>query len=47
MQRLHPEHWAAPKGFCHGIAAEGRLLFVAGQVGWNARQAFEIGRAHV
>jgi enamine deaminase RidA (YjgF/YER057c/UK114 family) len=41
MQRLHPKHWAKAKGFSNGIAAEGRFLFVAGQVGWNARQEFE------
>lgn len=41
MQLLQPKHWAAPKGFANGIAAEGRLVFVAGQVGWNAGQQFE------
>ncbi len=41
MQLLHPKHWAKAKGFSNGVAAEGRLVFVAGQVGWNARQEFE------
>lgn len=41
MQLLHPRHWAAAKGFANGIAAEGELVFVAGQVGWNAEQVFE------
>jgi len=41
MQVLHPKHWAAAKGFANGIAAEGKQVFVAGQVGWNAEQAFE------
>jgi enamine deaminase RidA (YjgF/YER057c/UK114 family) len=41
MQLLHPKHWAASKGFANGVAAEGRLVFVAGQVGWNAQQQFE------
>lgn len=41
MQLLHPRHWAAAKGFANGIAAEGRQIFVAGQVGWNAEQVFE------
>ena len=40
-ERLHPKHWAPAKGFCHGIVAEGRQVFIAGQVGWNARQQFE------
>src|ERR1700682_1123496 len=38
MQLLHPKHWRAAKGFANGIAAEGRQVFVAGQVGWNAEQ---------
>ena len=38
MRFLHPEHWAPTRGFSHGVAAEGRQVFVAGQVGWNARQ---------
>src|SRR5260370_16620945 len=29
--------WAKPRGYVNGILAEGRLLFVAGQVGWNAQ----------
>ena len=41
MQQLHPKHWAAAKGFSNGIACEGRLVFVAGQIGWNAEQRFE------
>jgi enamine deaminase RidA (YjgF/YER057c/UK114 family) len=40
MQILHPKHWARAKGFANGIAAEGRQVFVAGQVGWNAEQQF-------
>jgi enamine deaminase RidA (YjgF/YER057c/UK114 family) len=38
MTLLHPKHWTAAKGFSHGAAAEGRQVFVAGQVAWNARQ---------
>jgi enamine deaminase RidA (YjgF/YER057c/UK114 family) len=40
-QRLHPKHWARAKGYANGVAADGRLIFVAGQVGWNAGQEFE------
>ena len=40
-QVLHPKGWAPAKGFSNGIAAEGRQVFVAGQVGWNAEQVFE------
>jgi enamine deaminase RidA (YjgF/YER057c/UK114 family) len=38
MRLLHPKHWAPATGFSHGVAAEGRQVFVAGQVGWNAHQ---------
>jgi enamine deaminase RidA (YjgF/YER057c/UK114 family) len=41
MRALHPQHWARAKGFSNGILAEGRLVFIAGQVGWNALQRFE------
>jgi enamine deaminase RidA (YjgF/YER057c/UK114 family) len=41
MRFLHPEQWAPAKGFANGVAAEGRLVFVAGQIGWNGRQQFE------
>jgi enamine deaminase RidA (YjgF/YER057c/UK114 family) len=38
---LQPEGWVKPVGYSNGIAAEGRLVFVAGQIGWNARGEFE------
>ena len=38
MRLLHPKKWAPTRGFSNGVAAEGRQVFVAGQVGWNARQ---------
>jgi len=41
MQFLHPKGWAPAKGFANGVAATGRQIFVAGQVGWNAEQRFE------
>jgi enamine deaminase RidA (YjgF/YER057c/UK114 family) len=41
MQILHPKHWAKAKGFANGIAAQGRQVYVAGQVGWTAQQVFE------
>jgi enamine deaminase RidA (YjgF/YER057c/UK114 family) len=33
MQILNPEGWPRPRGYSNGIAAEGRQVFVAGQVG--------------
>ncbi|MFL6235925.1 MAG: RidA family protein [Thermoanaerobaculia bacterium] len=32
---LQPEGWAKPSGYANGVAACGRLVFVAGQIGWN------------
>jgi enamine deaminase RidA (YjgF/YER057c/UK114 family) len=32
---LQPKAWVAPKGYANGIAAEGRQVFIAGQIGWN------------
>ncbi len=41
MNVLLPEGWKDPIGYANGIEAEGRIVFVAGQVGWNAQQIFE------
>ena len=38
MRILHPTEWTPTKGFSNGVAVEGRQVFVAGQIGWNARQ---------
>jgi len=34
---VQPEGWAKPKGYANGVVATGRMLFVAGQVGWNPK----------
>ncbi|MBY6055744.1 RidA family protein [Leisingera daeponensis] len=38
---VHPEGWKPAKGYANGMVAEGRLLFVGGQIGWTADQVFE------
>jgi len=38
---LNPRNWKRPIGYANGIAAKGRVVFLAGQVGWNAEQKFE------
>ncbi|MBX9610252.1 MAG: RidA family protein [Burkholderiales bacterium] len=38
---LQPPDWTQPKGYANGIAARGTLVFVGGQIGWNAQQQFE------
>ena len=35
MQILQPPGWARAKGFSNGIVASGKLVFIAGQVGWT------------
>jgi len=41
MQILLPEGWAPPVGYANGIAVDaGRIVFIAGQVGWDAQQRF-------
>ena len=38
---LHPRHWKPARGYANGIAAEGRMVFTGGLIGWNAQQEFE------
>ena len=38
---VQPEGWPRPKGYANGVIAQGRMLFVAGQVGWNEKEEFE------
>lgn len=40
-QLLQPPGWAPAKGYANGIATRGTLVFVGGQIGWNAQQQFE------
>jgi enamine deaminase RidA (YjgF/YER057c/UK114 family) len=38
---LQPAGWAPPKGYANGVAAQGIVISVAGQIGWNAQAQFE------
>ena len=38
---VHPEGWKPAKGYANGVLAEGRAVYVGGQIGWNADQVFE------
>ena len=40
MKRLEPRGWKPPVGYANGIAASGTVVFIAGQVGWDAEQRF-------
>ncbi len=41
MEILQPPGWPRPRGYSNGVAASGRLVFVAGQVGWTSEERFE------
>ena len=42
MQTLLPAGWKPPIGYANGVTVDaGRIVFIAGQVGWNAQQVFE------
>lgn len=40
MRTLNPPGWPRGKGYSHGIEAEGKLVFVSGQVGWDKDMKF-------
>ena len=37
---IQPAGWPRPRGYANAVAAEGRLLFIAGQIGWDAEGVF-------
>lgn len=39
-QAVLPEGWARPKGYANGVIAKGRMLFIAGMIGWDGDQRF-------
>jgi enamine deaminase RidA (YjgF/YER057c/UK114 family) len=41
MQILQPPGWARAKGFSNGVSASGRLVFIAGQIGWTGEGKWE------
>jgi enamine deaminase RidA (YjgF/YER057c/UK114 family) len=40
IETLQPMEWPRPKGYANGMAAHGRMIFVSGQIGWNAQCQF-------
>lgn len=40
MQVLLPRGWTRPRGYANGVAARGRMVFVAGMVGWDTDRSF-------
>jgi enamine deaminase RidA (YjgF/YER057c/UK114 family) len=41
MKIVNPPGWPVPKGYSNAISAQGRLVFVAGQVGWRPDGTWE------
>ena len=37
---LQPPGWPRPKGYANGVSARGKLVFTAGQVGWDTEGRF-------
>ena len=42
---LLPEGWPRPRGYSNGVEATGRMVFVAGQIGWDTGGRFPDGFA--
>ena len=40
MEVILPPGWPRPKGYANGVSASGRLLFIAGMIGWDAQGVF-------
>jgi enamine deaminase RidA (YjgF/YER057c/UK114 family) len=40
MQTLLPPGWPRPRGYANGVSARGRMIFVAGMIGWDAQCVF-------
>ena len=41
LEIVNPEGWPKPKGYANGIAGRGRMVFVAGQIGWTPDERWE------
>src|SRR3569833_1350040 len=41
LEIVNPAGWPKPKGYANGIAGRGRLVFVAGQIGWTPDEVWE------
>lgn len=40
MEPILPPGWPRPKGYANGVSARGRMVFVAGMIGWDAHGEF-------
>ncbi|HVF82612.1 MAG TPA: RidA family protein [Sphingomicrobium sp.] len=40
MKTLLPSGWPRPRGYSNGVAANGRMIFTAGVIGWDQAERF-------
>ena len=40
---LQPPDWPRPKGYANGMEGTGRVVLIAGQIGWDAQGRFAVG----
>ena len=40
MEVILPPGWPRPRGYANGVAASGRMVFIAGMVGWDSQGVF-------
>lgn len=45
MKHINPPGWPRPSGYSNGVIAEGKMIFLAGMVGWNSQGVFAQGFA--
>ena len=45
FRALLPPGWPRPRGYTNGILADGRHIFLGGQIGWDANGVFASGFA--
>ena len=41
VEVILPPGWPRPKGYANGVAASGKMLFIAGMIGWDAQGVFQ------
>jgi enamine deaminase RidA (YjgF/YER057c/UK114 family) len=39
-EAIQPAGWPRPKGYANAVVAEGRMVFIAGPIGWDAEGVF-------
>jgi len=40
IELLQPPGWPSPSGYSNGVAARGKAIYAAGQVGWDSGKRF-------